>query len=87
VSRGGESRLSPPDQDLIPPHQVVRSSTAAPRAPHSAALEAFKIPRVRAVVRESMIMGVLNSGMSLLGLGTQVQSFIKGIVLLLGGGF
>jgi putative multiple sugar transport system permease protein len=34
-----------------------------------------------------MIMGVLNSGMSLLGLGTQVQSLIKGIVLLLGGGF
>jgi ABC-type xylose transport system permease subunit len=28
-------------------------------------------------------MGVLNSGMSLPGLGTQVQSFVKGIVLLL----
>jgi len=34
-----------------------------------------------------MIMGVLNSGMSLLGLGTQVQSFIRGTVLVLGGGF
>lgn len=30
-----------------------------------------------------LIMGVLNSGMSLLGLGTEVQSFIKGFVLLL----
>ena len=30
-----------------------------------------------------LIMGVLNSGMSLLGLGTEVQSFIKGLVLLL----
>ena len=30
-----------------------------------------------------MIMGVLNSGMSLLGLDIQIQSFIKGIVLLL----
>ena len=30
-----------------------------------------------------MIMSVLNSGMSLLGLGIQIQSFIKGIVLLL----
>jgi putative multiple sugar transport system permease protein len=29
-----------------------------------------------------LIMGVLNSGMSLLGLGTEVQSFIKGFVLL-----
>lgn len=30
-----------------------------------------------------LIMGVLNNGMSLLGLGTDVQSFIKGLVLLL----
>ena len=30
-----------------------------------------------------LIMGVLNSGMSLLGLGSEVQSFIKGFVLLL----
>ena len=30
-----------------------------------------------------LIMGVLNNGMSLLGLGTEVQSFIKGFVLLL----
>ena len=29
-----------------------------------------------------LIMGVLNNGMSLLGLGTEVQSFIKGFVLL-----
>ena len=34
-----------------------------------------------------LIMGVLNSGMSLLGLGTEVQSFIKGFVLLLAVGF
>jgi putative multiple sugar transport system permease protein len=30
-----------------------------------------------------LIMGVLNNGMSLLGLGSEVQSFIKGFVLLL----
>lgn len=30
-----------------------------------------------------LIMGVLNSGMSLLGLGSEVQSFIKGFVLLI----
>lgn len=30
-----------------------------------------------------LIMGVLNSGMSLIGLGSEVQSFIKGFVLLL----
>ena len=29
-----------------------------------------------------LIMGVLNNGMSLLGLGNEVQSFIKGFVLL-----
>ncbi|MBM7026867.1 sugar ABC transporter permease, partial [Clavibacter sp. DM3] len=30
-----------------------------------------------------LIMGVLNNGMSLLGLGTEYQSLIKGLVLLL----
>jgi putative multiple sugar transport system permease protein len=34
-----------------------------------------------------LIMGVLNNGMSILGLGTDYQQLIKGLVLLLAVGF
>lgn len=41
------------------------------------------IGTVTGAIIGGLIMGVLNNGMSLLGLGTEVQSFIKGFVLLL----
>ena len=41
------------------------------------------IGTVTGAIIGGLIMGVLNNGMSLLGLGSEVQSFIKGFVLLL----
>ena len=40
------------------------------------------IGTVTGAIIGGLIMGVLNNGMSLLGLGSEVQSFIKGFVLL-----
>jgi putative multiple sugar transport system permease protein len=34
-----------------------------------------------------LVLGVLNNGMSLIGLGTDVQQVIKGLVLLMAVGF
>ena len=45
------------------------------------------VGRVGGAVIGAMIMGVMNNGMSILGLGTDYQQLIKGLVLLLAVGF
>ena len=74
---------------------TARSNSALPGAGNGFELDAIAaafiggaavtggIGTVTGAMIGGLIMGVLNNGMSLLGLGTDVQSFIKGLVLLL----
>ena len=41
------------------------------------------VGRVVGAIAGGLVMGVLNNGMSLMGISTDVQQFIKGLVLLL----
>ncbi len=41
------------------------------------------VGRIVGAITGGLIMGVLNNGMSLMGVGTDSQQFIKGMVLLL----
>lgn len=74
---------------------TARSNSALPGAGNGFELDAIAavfiggaavtggIGTVTGAMIGGLIMGVLNNGMSLLGLGSEVQSFIKGFVLLL----
>lgn len=74
---------------------TARSNSALPGAGNGFELDAIAavfiggaavtggVGTVTGAIIGGLIMGVLNSGMTLLGLGTEVQYFIKGFVLLL----
>ncbi len=67
----------------LPVPAPASSSTPSPPCFIGGAAVTGGIGTVTGAIIGGLIMGVLNNGMSLLGLGSEVQSFIKGFVLLL----
>jgi len=66
---------TPPEADAPPMKQAAITSSSKPRP-------ALGVGKVMGAVIGAFVMGVMNNGMSILGIGIDYQQVIKGVVLL-----